>query len=141
MLSYIDNLLPTGRIINVVGLGSLLNIASLIDVYLDTIPFGTGVPAVESILRGAAYITTPSRLNDEASLINILLDKPYVSEKHSDYDPILGVCSSFSESVSLADKLLKSSELRNSLNKIQARIFTDSILTLNILPRTTLTIF
>ena len=81
---------------------------------------------MEAILRGAAYITTTSRLNDEASLINILLDKPYASEQRPDYDPILGVCSSLVNQ-SLANKLLQSSQLRNSLNKLQTRIFTDSI--------------
>lgn len=124
ILNYISrHLIPTQRIINVGWLGgNSADIASLIDVYLDTIPFGTGVPAVESILCGAAYITTTSAINDEASIINLLLEHPDQAHKRVDSDPSVGVCSCFSHSVLLAEKLLKSKDLRHSLNKVQSRI-------------------
>ena len=115
------NLSQSHRIINIGWLGGKTHhVAKLISIYLDTIPFGTGVPAAEAILAGASFLGVSTSINTEASLVGAILqtlgrplDRPL---------PELGIMSTFAEAVNVADQFIKDPQRRSDLAKKQALV-------------------
>ena len=86
--------------------GKTADIASLIQIYIDTIPFGSGLTAAECILSGGCYLGTLSEINKEASFTNVLTDAINLSSninlQYNKSAPSCGIFASFNETLNFA---------------------------------------
>ena len=103
--------------------GETADIASLIQVYIDTIPFGSGLTAAECILSKGCYLGTISEINKEASFTNILTDSINLVSKHKvSYDESLnsiGIFSSYSDCINYAIALKSNPKLLLKMHSLQ----------------------
>ena len=109
--------------------GNTTDIASLIQVYVDTIPFGSGLTAAECILAGGCYLGVLSEINKEASFTNILFDAinlcsktnvPYNTPMES-----LGIFSDYTSCIKQAKKLQHDKQKAYKLHVMQKRLLTN----------------
>ena len=122
----INNNPQKSRVVDVGWLnGDTRNIAQIFDIYLDTIPFGTGVPAAEAIMSGAAFVGTLSKINEEASLVTLMsqakgLDPTTECEQ-------IGILAKFEKSIRLTNHLILNTNDRKTINSNQKQILQESI--------------
>ena len=105
--------------------GETARIAALIDIYIDTIPFGSGLTAAQSVLYQGAYIGTLSEINKEASFTNILFDAYQIltgkSIDNQESYKNLGIFRTFNDSLDFAIRIANSKELRRIVHTNQKK--------------------
>ena len=108
--------------------GQTVDIASLIQIYVDTIPFGSGLTAAECILGGGCYLGTVSDINKEASFTNILYDSINLfSSNKINYNTKFeecGIFDSYPACVQFALELARRPEKIQQLHDLQKNFLT-----------------
>ena len=106
--------------------GNTADIASLIDIYVDTIPFGSGLTAAECILSNGCYLGTISHINKEASFTNILTDAlNLVNDNKVPYNsniPDCGLFVDFNECIDHASSLYNDNQKKLNLRNVQVKL-------------------
>ena len=106
--------------------GKTADIASLIQIYVDTIPFGSGLTSAECVLGGGCYLGTLSEINKEASFTNVLVDALNISSKkqysYNSNLPECGIFKTFDECISAALELSQNVDKASRLHQLQKTI-------------------
>jgi len=101
--------------------GKTSEMCSLIDIYLDNIPFASGLTASQCVFSGGVYLGTDSPINKEASFQNILYDAFEFSRGKkidmNDEDKLLklGISKSFPRTLQVADWLINDHDARKTI--------------------------
>ena len=106
--------------------GNTADIASLIQVYIDTIPFGSGLTAAEAVLSNGCYLGVLTEINKEASFTNILVDAyNLASNKKLKYNKPMhsyGIFSDFDECIEYAFQLRNNIDATSRLHLVQKKL-------------------
>ena len=106
--------------------GKTADIASLIQIYVDTVPFGSGLTSAECVLGGGCYLGTLSEINKEASFTNVLVDALNISSKkqysYNSNLPECGIFKTFDECISAALELSQNVDKASRLHQLQKTI-------------------